>query len=70
MGHADADGSPAGNRRVASARAQAVFLELRRLGVPAGVMTVESAGSDKPIATNESSAGRASNRRVDVVVYD
>ena len=55
---------------MASARAQAVYRELRRLGVPAGAMTVEGAGSDKPVASNESDAGRASNRRVDVVIYD
>ncbi len=69
VGHADAFGSPGANERVAAARARAVYRELLRLGVAAEQLQVEGAGASQPLASNEDAGGRASNRRVDVVIY-
>ena len=66
VGHADSEGNAVQNRNVSLARALTVADHLRRLGVAAGLLEVEAAGSDQPIATNESADGRSRNRRVDV----
>lgn len=68
VGHADAQGAPEANRRVSLARAFAVRGELARLGVPVAAMTASGQGSEQPLGTNESSAGRRQNRRVDIVL--
>lgn len=66
VGHADSEGDAVQNRNVSLARALTVAGHLRRLGVLTSLIEVEAAGSDQPIATNESADGRSRNRRVDV----
>lgn len=65
-GHADSKGRPDVNQKVALARAHAVANALLRRGVPPKSLRVEAAGSDAPVATNQSDEGRAQNRRVDI----
>ena len=69
-GHTDDSGGRAENLRLARARAEAVATELRgRLGaLAARAVTVEGAGPDRPLVSNQTAAGREQNRRIEVVV--
>ncbi|MDX2235112.1 MAG: phosphate ABC transporter substrate-binding/OmpA family protein [Hyphomonadaceae bacterium] len=64
VGHSDDEGDAARNRRLALERAQALRVELERLSV-LGVQ-VESAGEMCPVASNNTGAGRQTNRRVEI----
>ncbi|HVR08532.1 MAG TPA: phosphate ABC transporter substrate-binding/OmpA family protein [Thermoanaerobaculia bacterium] len=68
VGHADVRGSKAVNARMALARAKAVAAYLADLGVPDSAIQVSGRGADEPVGTNESSAGRGANRRVDITL--
>ncbi len=68
VGHADSTGGAEGNRVVALTRANAVVLYLTAAGVPRTALHVESRGADEPLATNDTTAGRRRNRRVDVTL--
>lgn len=65
-GHTDASGSPTVNKRLGWQRAAAVADRLNSLGVARGRIRVESLGASKPIALNDTEAGRSRNRRVEV----
>ncbi|MHB8079586.1 MAG: OmpA family protein, partial [Candidatus Krumholzibacteriia bacterium] len=68
-GHTDDSGGRAENLRLSLARAEAVAAELRaRLGSPARAITVEGVGPDRPLVANGTAAGRARNRRIEVVI--
>lgn len=68
-GHADAaTGTAAENRAQGAQRAEAVKAALVSAGVPANRIETASAGQTEPTATNATPAGRAENRRVDLVV--
>lgn len=66
-GHTDSDGSDEFNHKLSHRRAAAVRDELIKNGVPADRMTSEGFGETKPIATNETAAGKALNRRVEIL---
>ncbi|MDF1693718.1 MAG: OmpA family protein [Zhongshania sp.] len=68
QGHSDNSGSEELNYRVSRARARAVRAELIALGVAAQRMDVQAFGASMPIADNNSSEGRARNRRVSLKV--
>ena len=63
-GHTDAQGSDAVNRRISQARAEAVVAALAGRGVPRDRMVATGFGEERPVASNESAAGRALNRRI------
>ena len=67
-GHTDSTGSEAANRELSLKRAISVRDYLIRSGIPASATDVEGMGSSSPIADNATSAGRAANRRVEIVV--
>jgi outer membrane protein OmpA-like peptidoglycan-associated protein len=67
VGNADAAGNAEANRRFARARANMVARRLEKMGIPRDAILVEVGGSDTPIATNWTAAGRRQNRRVDVL---
>jgi len=68
-GHTDSQGGDANNQRISERRANSVALELaEQLGVPASELTVVGHGEHRPIATNKTKAGRAQNRRIDVLL--
>jgi len=64
-GNADAIGSPAANIKLSQRRAEAAIAYLRSHGVRSGVQLIPVAyGASKPVASNDTEAGRALNRRV------
>lgn len=67
-GHTDAQGSEGGNQALSQARAEAVLLALQGRRVDVSGMTAVGYGETKPIADNESEAGRESNRRIEFVL--
>ena len=67
-GHADSVGTADFNQRLSEQRAQAVHDYLVRDGVPQGVVGTAGFGESQPVASNDSSAGRQQNRRVELVV--
>lgn len=66
-GRTDSIGSAAYNQRLALKRAQAVRDFLVAQGIDPEAVTVSAAPNTDYIATNDSEAGRAQNRRVDIV---
>lgn len=67
LGHTDNSGADETNRLIALSRAVAAKKYLTDNGVDKTKVSVYSRGSSKPIATNATVAGRAENRRVDVI---
>lgn len=68
VGHTDSRGTAAYNQTLSERRAGAVASYLAKQGVsPARVMTW-GRGESEPIASNDTQAGRARNRRVDIVI--
>jgi OmpA-OmpF porin, OOP family len=66
-GHTDDQGNAASNQALSEKRAQAVVAWLIAHGVDAARLKAQGFGSSKPIADNSSDAGRAKNRRVELV---
>ena len=67
VGHTDSRGSEASNQTLSERRSAAVRDVLVREGVEAGRITARGAGETRPVSTNDSAAGRAMNRRVEIV---
>lgn len=67
-GHTDSRGAEAYNQNLSERRAQAVMEALTNSGVAASRLTARGYGESRPIASNDTEAGRAQNRRVTVVV--
>ncbi len=66
-GHTDNIGTPDYNRRLSQARASSVVAALKAQGIATQRLTAVGYGQDKPIADNSTDAGRAQNRRVELV---
>ena len=58
----------ADNHALSVARANAVAQYLQQQGVPAGRLTAIGYGEERPIASNDTEAGRRKNRRVEIVI--
>ena len=67
-GHTDSAGSDAANQVLSQARADAVRSYLVGQGVPAERVSAIGQGESKPIASNATTTGRATNRRVEIVL--
>lgn len=68
VGHTDNVGSASYNDQLSRDRALAVARILIRDGVAANRITYSGRGFQEPITSNASAAGRAQNRRVEVVI--
>ncbi len=68
VGHTDNTGSAAYNADLSQRRAGAVASVLRGAGVSGARLNPVGMGEDQPIASNLSPAGRAQNRRVEIVI--
>ena len=67
-GHTDSTGSAETNRNLSRQRAVTVRDYLIGQGVNAASISVEGLGPDQPVADNETSEGRARNRRVEIIL--
>jgi outer membrane protein OmpA-like peptidoglycan-associated protein len=67
-GHTDSQGNDAANQALSLQRAQAVVAVLQRSGIAAGRLRAQGLGEKEPVADNGSPAGRARNRRVEIVL--
>lgn len=68
IGHTDNTGTAAYNFDLSTRRAGAVSSILVAAGVPGYRVTAVGRGEDAPVATNQTSQGRAQNRRVEVII--
>lgn len=66
-GNTDSTGSVAFNQQLSATRAQAVAQALQLRGVPPGQYRTIGLGEAYPVASNDTTAGRQQNRRVDIV---
>lgn len=69
-GHTDARGAEEYNRSLSAERASAVASALGQRGISRDRLRTAGMGEAYPVASNESSAGRQQNRRVEIVVSD
>jgi outer membrane protein OmpA-like peptidoglycan-associated protein len=67
-GHTDSSGDAAKNKALSKARAAAVVTWLVGRGIEASKLSSDGVGADRPIETNDTEAGRAANRRVELHV--
>ncbi len=65
-GHTDSRGSAAYNKMLSQRRADSVRRYLASKGVKASNLAAKGFGEEQPIATNDTAAGRADNRRVEL----
>jgi outer membrane protein OmpA-like peptidoglycan-associated protein len=68
VGHTDNVGTAAYNSQLSQDRAQAVARILIRYGVSSARITYSGRGYNEPITSNATAAGRAQNRRVEIVI--
>jgi outer membrane protein OmpA-like peptidoglycan-associated protein len=68
--YTDDVGTPDSNVQLSTARSEAVKNELVQRGVPAESIDTAGRGQENPIASNDTSEGRAQNRRTEIVVTD
>ncbi len=67
-GYTDNTGSAAYNKGLSERRAKAVASYLEKEGVCSKKLTVKGFGATDFVATNDTVAGRAKNRRVDIIL--
>jgi outer membrane protein OmpA-like peptidoglycan-associated protein len=67
-GHSDAVGSEVRNQQLSELRAEVVRSLLVQAGVEAARVHAVGFGAGQPVATNDTAAGRAQNRRVEIVI--
>lgn len=68
-GHTDSTGREDYNMQLSRSRAQSVADYLVSRGVDSGRFTVEGFGPSEPVAGNDTPAGRAQNRRVEIAIW-
>ncbi|MBD2757421.1 OmpA family protein [Spirosoma validum] len=67
-GNTDSTGDDAINDPLSADRAEAVKDALVKAGIQASRIATRERGDSKPVASNETEAGRAKNRRIDIIV--
>ncbi len=67
-GHTDSQGSASKNDELSQARADSVRAQLISNGIPSDKIRAQGLGSSRPVADNNTSEGRANNRRVEIIV--
>lgn len=70
LGHTDSQGDAQANRALSERRAAAVRAGLVQAGLSGATIRVQGLGAGMPVADNGTPAGRAKNRRVDIVVSE
>jgi outer membrane protein OmpA-like peptidoglycan-associated protein len=67
VGHTDSVGSGTANQQLAQQRASSVMAYLTAHGVDPSRLSTDAKGASQPASTNSSDAGRAENRRVELI---
>jgi outer membrane protein OmpA-like peptidoglycan-associated protein len=67
-GNTDSNGDDAINDPLSGERADRVKQALIQGGIAAGRVSTRERGATKPVASNQTAAGRQKNRRIDVVI--
>lgn len=67
-GHTDSTGSDSYNQQLSLRRADAVAAVLITAGVPGSRVQARGMGESQPVASNDTAAGRAQNRRVVITI--
>jgi outer membrane protein OmpA-like peptidoglycan-associated protein len=70
LGHTALAGSAAGQKALSLERAKMIVDELKRRGIPAARFLYDGRGASQPVASNDTEAGRAKNRRVEIIILD
>jgi OOP family OmpA-OmpF porin len=68
VGHTDSQGEAVANKALSLRRAEAVRAGLVDAGLPRNRTDASGQGQAEPITENVSAAGRARNRRVEIIV--
>ena len=68
IGHTDNVGTAAYNNQLSQERARAVARELISAGAASSRISIAGRGFNEPIASNATAAGRAENRRVEIII--
>lgn len=68
VGHTDSTGPEGWNQTLSEQRAAAASRYLQNEGIAAARITTSGQGESAPVASNDTRAGRAQNRRVDVIL--
>lgn len=68
VGHTDNTGSAALNMDLSQRRAQSVAGILAAAGVSSSRLAASGVGFNQPVASNDTAAGRAQNRRVEILI--
>jgi outer membrane protein OmpA-like peptidoglycan-associated protein len=69
-GFTDNTGSEISNRRLSEKRARSIRNALSQLGIEPNRIKIRGYGQSFPISSNETSAGRQRNRRVEIIISD
>ena len=69
VGHTDSTGSEEYNLELSKQRAGSVANYLATQNVNSARFTTDGLGESQPVATNDTDAGRAQNRRVEVAIW-
>lgn len=67
-GYTDCTGGADYNRELSDRRANAVRTSLVGMGISSDRITIHGYGQASPVASNDTAAGRQSNRRVEIVL--
>jgi outer membrane protein OmpA-like peptidoglycan-associated protein len=67
-GHTDNTGDAGENKKLSQARAEAVKESLTRSGIDVSRVTTVGYGQERPIASNDTESGKATNRRLELAV--
>ncbi|QPF73339.1 OmpA family protein [Roseateles sp. DAIF2] len=70
VGHTDSTGNDAINNPLSLERAESVRTYLGNRGVAPSRLFIEGRGSREPVASNDTDAGRAQNRRVEIFLTE
>lgn len=70
VGHTDSTGSPTVNEPLSLQRADATRDYLVERGIAANRFQIDGRGAREPVASNDTEAGRARNRRVEIFLGD
>ncbi len=68
-GHTDADGTEQYNQTLSERRAKAVSDYLKLQGISSSRLSMVGLGETEPVASNNTTEGKALNRRVEIAIY-